>query len=126
MNLLSFPLTLLFYFSPAAKQSTTKGVDLETPGLINDASVYEYDLNILNVDDRPWRKPGADITDYFNYGFTEDTWMKYCEKQKYLRQENGVGKIYVSKCVTGFRFDSSKTIGNTFKLYLKQREPNQV
>ena len=33
---------------------------------------------------------GADITDYFNYGFTEETWMVYCEKQKRLRAENGV------------------------------------
>ena len=39
------------------------------------------------MDDRPWRKPGADITDYFNYGFTEETWNTYCERQKKLRAE---------------------------------------
>ncbi len=39
---------------------------------------------------------GADITDYFNYGFTEDTWMLYCEKQKRLRSENGVMTLGVS------------------------------
>lgn len=28
---------------------------------------------------------GADLSDYFNYGFNEDTWKAYCEKQKRLR-----------------------------------------
>lgn len=30
---------------------------------------------------------GADITDYFNYGFTEETWRLYCEKQRKMRHE---------------------------------------
>ena len=38
--------------------------------------------------------PGADITDYFNYGFNEDTWKVYCEKQKKLRAENGTSYEY--------------------------------
>ena len=28
---------------------------------------------------------GADLSDYFNYGFNEDTWKTYCEKQKRMR-----------------------------------------
>lgn len=28
---------------------------------------------------------GADLSDYFNYGFNEDTWKAYCEKQKRIR-----------------------------------------
>lgn len=40
---------------------------------------------------------GADVTDYFNYGFTEDTWKLYCEKQKRLRGEvASLNKIVVS------------------------------
>ncbi len=31
---------------------------------------------------------GADITDYFNYGFDEHTWRDYCERQRKLRIEN--------------------------------------
>ena len=35
---------------------------------------------------------GADITDYFNYGFTEETWAAYCGRQKRMRiSESGVG-----------------------------------
>ena len=30
---------------------------------------------------------GADISDYFNYGFNEDTWRMYCEKQRRMRNE---------------------------------------
>ena len=40
---------------------------------------------------------GADVTDYFNYGFTEETWRLYCEKQKRLRGEvASLNKIVVS------------------------------
>lgn len=31
---------------------------------------------------KPWKTPGADITDYFNYGFTEETWEAYLKKQR--------------------------------------------
>ena len=40
---------------------------------------------------------GADITDYFNYGFTEETWRLYCEKQRKTRGEVAhLNKIAVS------------------------------
>lgn len=38
-------------------------------------------------DDKAWRRPGTDMSDYFNYGFDEFTWASYCLKQKTLRQE---------------------------------------
>lgn len=38
-------------------------------------------------DDKPWRRPGTDMTDYFNYGFDEFTWASYCLKQETLRKE---------------------------------------
>lgn len=41
------------------------------------------------TDDKPWRRPGSDITDYFNYGFDEFTWASYCLKQQELRKEVG-------------------------------------
>nr|XP_033801500.1 pre-mRNA 3'-end-processing factor FIP1-like isoform X2 [Geotrypetes seraphini] len=30
-------------------------------------------------------RKGADLSDYFNYGFNEDTWKVYCEKQKRIQ-----------------------------------------
>ena len=41
------------------------------------------------MQERPWRLPGADVTDYFNYGFNEESWLKYCEMQRKLRAEFG-------------------------------------
>lgn len=41
-----------------------------------------YDFEIDNMEEKPWDKPGADITDYFNYGFNEHTWKKYCAAQR--------------------------------------------
>jgi hypothetical protein len=45
------------------------------------------ELDIDKLEEKPWRKPGADISDYFNYGFSEETWRLYCRKQIQMRQE---------------------------------------
>ncbi|CAZ82352.1 unnamed protein product [Tuber melanosporum] len=45
------------------------------------------DSDTLLPSDKPWRKPGADVTDYFNYGFDEFTWTAYCQKQESMREE---------------------------------------
>ncbi len=36
---------------------------------------------------------GADISDYFNYGFTEETWAQYCDRQRRLRAENNLARL---------------------------------
>lgn len=64
--------------------------DFEGVGSINGVAAHEFSIDSL--EDKPWRKPGADITDYFNYGFNEETWRAYCERQKRFRVvESGVG-----------------------------------
>jgi len=40
---------------------------------------------------------GADITDYFNYGFCEETWKLYCERQRQMKSEVGHLNKTVSK-----------------------------
>ncbi|MED6156784.1 hypothetical protein PIB30_017599 [Stylosanthes scabra] len=37
-----------------------------------------FDVNIDTFPEKSWRVPGADITDYFNFGFNENTWKLYC------------------------------------------------
>lgn len=50
-------------------------------------------LTQVNIDedlpdnDKPWRKPGTDLSDYFNYGFDEFTWALYAQKQEAMRGE---------------------------------------
>ncbi|KAI5181514.1 hypothetical protein NEOKW01_1695 [Nematocida sp. AWRm80] len=46
-----------------------------------------YTLECDAYTDKPWNKPGEDITDYFNYGFNETTWKEYLSKQRKLRDE---------------------------------------
>ncbi|XP_073403648.1 uncharacterized protein [Dendrobates tinctorius] len=60
-----------------------KGIDFSAPGCINGLPVLEVDLD--SFEEKPWRKPGADLSDYFNYGFNEATWKVYCEKQRRLQ-----------------------------------------
>lgn len=64
--------------------------EFESVGSINGQPAFEFAIE--SIEDKPWRKPGADITDYFNYGFNEETWRAYCERQKKMRiHESGVG-----------------------------------
>jgi pre-mRNA 3'-end-processing factor FIP1 len=72
-----------------------KKVDVEAVPTIGGQSLFEIDLDSA---DKPWRLPGADITDYFNYGFTEETWRLYCEKQRRTKTEVAqLNKIAVSQ-----------------------------
>ncbi|KAJ8348499.1 hypothetical protein SKAU_G00270880 [Synaphobranchus kaupii] len=70
------------YLAAAAKLPP-KGVDLEALGMNGLATEPEVETDIF--EDKPWRKPGADLSDYFNYGFNEETWKAYCEKQRRLQ-----------------------------------------
>ncbi len=58
--------------------------DEKKPEIATDRNIYDFDLETMK--DKPWLKPGANMTDYFNYGFTEQTWKKYCEMQKQTRE----------------------------------------
>ncbi|KAM3074631.1 hypothetical protein ACMFMG_008059 [Clarireedia jacksonii] len=90
----------------AAGTPPVSGADL--PGLaiskidVNAKPIYEpagkpiTQVNIdedLNENDKPWRRPGTDISDYFNYGFDEFTWALYASKQESLRSEFDANKI---------------------------------
>ncbi|RKP29750.1 Fip1-domain-containing protein [Metschnikowia bicuspidata] len=78
---------------PAKKRPTLElRKDDEAPAIdINAVAEYEgkaltqVDLN--EIKEKPWRAPGEDISDYFNYGFDELTWTAYCHKQDKTRGE---------------------------------------
>jgi len=69
---------------------------------VNAKPIYEparKPITQVNIDDdlpendKPWRRPGTDISDYFNYGFDEFTWALYASKQESLRSEYDQEKI---------------------------------
>jgi Fip1 motif len=44
-----------------------------------------FDIRIDELEDAPWRRQGADLSDFFNYGFTEQAWRVYCLQQLRIR-----------------------------------------
>ncbi|XP_049321377.1 pre-mRNA 3'-end-processing factor FIP1 isoform X2 [Astyanax mexicanus] len=71
------------YGVTATNKLQCKGVvDLEAPGF---NGLHAGEVEADTYEDKPWRKPGADLSDYFNYGFNEETWKAYCEKQRRLQ-----------------------------------------
>uniref|UniRef100_A0A0N4ZNS0 Pre-mRNA 3'-end-processing factor FIP1 n=1 Tax=Parastrongyloides trichosuri TaxID=131310 RepID=A0A0N4ZNS0_PARTI len=70
-------------------------INIDGVPLVNGESIYDSDIN--NIEDKPWRKPGTDLSDYFNYGFIEETWNLYCERQRKLRLEYGNNQAQVNQ-----------------------------
>jgi pre-mRNA 3'-end-processing factor FIP1 len=66
----------------------TSKLDINAQPSYNGTAITKIPMESdLLPSDKPWRKPGADVTDYFNYGFDEFTWTAYCQKQEGLREE---------------------------------------
>ncbi|KAI9340819.1 hypothetical protein BDR26DRAFT_860930 [Obelidium mucronatum] len=69
----------------AAPGGKSGAFDMNLVGQVDGKDLFDLELD--SIEDKPWRKPGADITDYFNFGFNETSWRAYCTKQKSLREE---------------------------------------
>ncbi|KAJ3410267.1 cleavage polyadenylation factor subunit fip1 [Chytridiales sp. JEL 0842] len=94
----------------AQTQSTTASkaaIDLDAVGQYNDKEIFDVDLD--SFEDKPWRKPGADITDYFNFGFNESTWREYCMKQKRMREE-----LLMQKKINVFEYKNDQFNNDAF------------
>ncbi|SZE99485.1 unnamed protein product [Blumeria hordei] len=92
----------------ALSKATLNAPEVELPGVsiskidVNVKPVYEpagKPITQVNIDEdlpeneKPWRRPGTDITDYFNYGFDEFSWALYASKQEAVRSEYSADKI---------------------------------
>jgi pre-mRNA 3'-end-processing factor FIP1 len=89
-----------------AQKQTTEATITRVPDVdIN--KVGEYDgkpitnINIQDLKEKPWRQPGADVSEYFNYGFDEFTWVAYCAKQDNLRANFNPQKVMMSMMPMG-------------------------
>ena len=85
-------------------------MEIDKIGEYNGQPLFSLDLE--SMEEKPWRKPGihslrndlsvgADVTDFFNYGFDEFTWTAYCSKQTNLRNEFNPGKVMAVIFLTG-------------------------
>ncbi|CAH7687545.1 hypothetical protein PPACK8108_LOCUS22343 [Phakopsora pachyrhizi] len=52
-------------------------------------ALMDFDFDGIPDDEKGWKKPGAHLADWFNYGFDETTWRLYVMKQKRLRKDHG-------------------------------------
>lgn len=46
-----------------------------------------FAIRFDSIEDKPWTRGVGDMTDYFNYGLTEEDWMEYSQQQLMIRQE---------------------------------------
>ncbi|KAF2677140.1 hypothetical protein K458DRAFT_447126 [Lentithecium fluviatile CBS 122367] len=66
---------------PAVRTSTIEvNADPVYPPLGKPISQVDIDADLAEAT-KPWRLPGADQSDYFNYGFDEFTWEMYRQRQ---------------------------------------------
>ncbi|ORZ26060.1 Fip1 motif-domain-containing protein [Absidia repens] len=77
-----------------AAKNSSGGIDLDADDEYNGQPITEVAVDTF--EDKPWRKPGADITDYFNFGFNEMSWRAYCAKQKMMRDKKVAGKADIN------------------------------
>ncbi|KAL6221386.1 hypothetical protein ACLB2K_009137 [Fragaria x ananassa] len=47
-----------------------------------------FDVDIDSFEEKPWKYPGADTSDYFNFGLNDDSWRDYCKQLEQLRLES--------------------------------------
>lgn len=65
---------------PAQSSSSHPSIDPTHPtGIIPSTgnSVYDLDVAMFEGSGQPWRRPGSDLSDWFNYGFDEVSYPKF-------------------------------------------------
>ncbi|SPO01481.1 related to Pre-mRNA polyadenylation factor FIP1 [Cephalotrichum gorgonifer] len=74
----------------AAAAASSSKIDINANPVYPAAGKPITQVNIdtdLPENSKPWRNPGTDLSDYFNYGFDEFTWALYASKQESVRVE---------------------------------------
>ncbi|KNZ76356.1 Pre-mRNA polyadenylation factor fip1, partial [Termitomyces sp. J132] len=71
-------------------------VDPTATGVMDGRSILDFDLGTMA--EKPWRRPGSDISDWFNYGFDEISWEAYCYRRRDLGELANVLKTNVIVC----------------------------
>ncbi|XP_062212258.1 FIP1[V]-like protein [Phragmites australis] len=50
-------------------------------------TIFDIDVDTI-FEEKPWKYPGADISDFFNFGLDEDKWKDFCKQLDQLRLES--------------------------------------
>jgi hypothetical protein len=76
--------------------STAPKIDLNKDGTMDGRSIYEVD--IASLENKGWRRPGSDLSDWFNYGFDEISWEAYAVRRRDLGEMAPILKANVLVC----------------------------
>ncbi|CAL4935658.1 unnamed protein product [Urochloa decumbens] len=50
-------------------------------------TIFDIDVDAA-FEEKPWKYPGADISDFFNFGFDEEKWKDFCKQLDQMRLES--------------------------------------
>ncbi|KAH7930463.1 hypothetical protein BV22DRAFT_1124963 [Leucogyrophana mollusca] len=78
---------------PASAPPSHPSINPSMPGVLDGRSILEVDMTAMA--EKPWRRPGSDISDWFNYGFDEISWEAYCYRRRDLGELANVLKTNV-------------------------------
>jgi len=78
---------------PATAPPSHPKIDPSVAGILDGRSILDVDLGAMA--EKPWRRPGSDISDWFNYGFDEISWEAYCYRRRDLGDLGNVLKVNV-------------------------------
>lgn len=78
---------------PAIAPPSHPSINPDMPGILDGHSILEVDISAMA--EKQWRLPGADISDWFNYGFDEISWEAYCYRRRDLGELANVLKTNV-------------------------------
>jgi pre-mRNA 3'-end-processing factor FIP1 len=79
-------------------------IDTTAIGTLDGRSIFEVDLGAMT--EKPWRRPGSDISDWFSYGFDEISWEAYCYRRRDLGEMANVLKTNVIVCCSSYFISS--------------------
>ncbi|KAE8676100.1 protein WAX2 isoform 2 [Hibiscus syriacus] len=65
-----------------ARRSFGGGLDFMLP-----SHKIIFEVKIDNFEEKPWKYPGVDLSDFFNFGLNEDSWKDYCKQLEQRRLE---------------------------------------
>lgn len=78
---------------PATAPPSHPSINSDVVGVLDGRSILEVDIAAMT--EKPWRRPGSDISDWFNYGFDEISWEAYCYRRRDLGELGNVLKANV-------------------------------
>ncbi|KAL2580524.1 hypothetical protein AAZX31_15G134600 [Glycine max] len=76
-----------------------------------------FDVNIDTLTEKPWKVPGVDITDYFNFGFNESSWKLY---------RASLEQLWRTSLQTGISVDDSTNWNQVFNEAMREQTDQVV